>query len=301
MMLETMPDVGRLGALARRAAPLAVVLMIGFGVAAAAEEAKNPDPKYPDWRGQWTRQVVPGVTGQPSFDPNKSWGKGQEAPLTPEYQAVLEANLTAQAEGGFFDWRGASCRGFGMPLVMYAFQPMEFIVTPDTTYVLVDWVEHTRRIYTDGRDWPKEIEPSYMGYSIGKWIDEGESGHYSVLEAETRGFKGPRTYDASGLPLHMDNESIIKERMYLDKADKSLMHNQITVIDHALTRPWTVMKMYRRDPSPRPLWVEEDCAEGNPWVQIGKEAYMLGAGRELMPAKKDQPPPDLKYFNQAKK
>jgi hypothetical protein len=90
---QTMLGTGRWGA--RRALPLAAALMIGFGIAAAAEEARYPDPKYPDWRGQWTRQVVPGVKGQPSFDPNKSWGKGQEAPLTPEYQAVLEANLKA--------------------------------------------------------------------------------------------------------------------------------------------------------------------------------------------------------------
>ena len=107
--------------------------------------------------------------------------------------------------------------------------------------------------------------------------------------------------DASGLPLHSDEQSIIKERMYLDKADKNLMHEDITVIDHALTRPWTVNKIYRRDPSPRPVWVEEVCAEGNPWIEIGKEAYMRGANGELMPAKKGQQPPDLKYFNQTKK
>ena len=56
---------GRRGACVRRALPLAAALMIGFGIAAAAEEARYPDPKYPDWRGQWTRQVVPGVKGQP--------------------------------------------------------------------------------------------------------------------------------------------------------------------------------------------------------------------------------------------
>ena len=114
-----------------------------------------------------------------------------------------------------------------------------------------------------------------------------------------RGFKGPRTYDASGLPLHFDEQSIVKERMYLDKADKNFMHNDITVVDHALTRPWTVRKIYRREQHPR--FTEEVCAEGNPWVEIGKEAYMLSADRELMPAKKDQPPPDLKFFNQNKK
>ena len=136
---------GRRGAHVRRALPLAAALVIGCGIVAAAEEARYSDPKYPDWRGQWTRQVVPGVKGQPSFDPNKPWGKGQEAPLTPEYQAILDANLKSQEDGAFFDWRGVSCLGFGMPLITYGFQPTEFIITPETTYVLVDWVEHTRR------------------------------------------------------------------------------------------------------------------------------------------------------------
>jgi hypothetical protein len=158
-----MLDRSTIGACALKTASLVVALMTGMGIAAAAE-----DGKYPDWKGQWNRQRVPGIPGQPSFDPNKPWGKGQEAPLTAEYQAVLEGNLKAQKEGGFFDWRGASCRGFGMPLIMYPFQPMEFVVTPETTYVLIDWVEHTRRIYTDGREWPQEIDPTLVGYSIGK-------------------------------------------------------------------------------------------------------------------------------------
>jgi hypothetical protein len=284
-----------LDAFARKTAPLAAALMMAFGVAAAVAE----EGKYPDWRGQWNRQRVPGIPGQPSFDPNKSWGKGQEAPLTPEYQAVLEANLKAQREGGFFDWLGASCRGFGMPLVMYAFQPMEFIITPDTTYVLVDWVEHTRRIYTDGRDWPKEIEPTLMGYSIGKWLDTDGDGRYDTLEVESRGFKGPRHYDASGLPLHHDNQSVFKERIHLDKANKNVMRNEITVFDHALTRPWTVTRGYERNPDPKPQWPEFVCAEGNGHVAIGKENYFLSADGLLMPSRKGQEPPDARYFKPA--
>jgi hypothetical protein len=53
---------------------------------------------------------------------------------------------------------------------------------------------------------------------------------------------GPRVYDGTGLPLHYDNQSIFKERIYLDKANPNILHNEITVIDHALTRPWTVDK-----------------------------------------------------------
>jgi hypothetical protein len=256
------------------------------------------DGKYPDLRGQWTGvlRTVAGLPGQGSFDPSKAWGKGQEAPLTPEYQAILEANLKAQEQGSLGDWRGTACLGFGMPLIAYGFQPMEFIVTAETTYVLINWVEHTRRIYTDGRDWPAEIEPTLTGYSIGRWIDEDGDGRYDVLEVETRGFKGPRHYDASGLPLHRDNQSVFKERFYLDPANRNLLHDEITVIDHALTRPWTVIRDLRRNPNPRPDWAEFVCAEGNAYVTIGKETYFLGAGGMLMPMRKGQQPPDLRYF-----
>jgi hypothetical protein len=280
----------------------AFALAAALGLSAAGALAFD-DAQYPDFNGKWNRAPWPGAprTPQPAFDPAKGWGKAQGVPLTGEYTAIFEANVKDQSEGGAGTTRGFTCRTGGMPLIMTLFQPMEVVILPDTTYMLIDRNNIQRRIFTDGRDWPKEIEPSYIGYSIGKWIDEGGSGRYNLLEIETRGFKGPRTYDASGLPLHFDNQSIIKERMYLDKADKNLMHNEITIIDHALTRPWSVMKIYRRDPSPRPVWVEEDCAEGNPWVEIGSQAYMLSAERELMPAKKNQPPPDLKYFNQTKK
>jgi hypothetical protein len=47
------------------------------------------DPRYPDWEGAWIRIPVRLPT-QPSHDQTKPWGRGQEAPLTPEYQAILE-------------------------------------------------------------------------------------------------------------------------------------------------------------------------------------------------------------------
>jgi hypothetical protein len=280
------------GALASIMAALAAALTMSVAIA--------DDAKDPDWKGQWNRQAVRGLPGQPSFDPNKGWAKYQQAPLTPEYEKVLDRNLEAQKQGGFFDWRGASCKGFGMPLIMYPFQPTEFIITPETTYVLIDWVEHTRRIYTDGRDWPKEIDPTLVGYSIGKWFDTDGDGRFDTLEVETRGFKGPRHYDAAGLPLHHDNQSIFRERISLDKGNRTLMHNEITVIDHALTRPWTITKKYARSKEKNPLWRESVCAENNRHVVIGKENYFLSADGLLMPVRKDQPPPDLRYFNAQK-
>jgi hypothetical protein len=259
------------------------------------------DAKYPDWTGQWERFVVPGLPGQPSHDQTKPWGFGQQAPLTPEYQAVLEASLADQAKGGLGNFPTTLGRAAGMPNMMMAFGPLEMVVTPDTTYILVGWHDHYRRIFTDGRDWPTEIDPSYSGYSIGRWIDEDGDGRYDVLQVETRGFKGPRAFDETGLPLHVDNQSIFKERIYRDKADPNILHDEITTIDHALTRPWTVDKKYVHNPDPRLDWLEFYTTENNAQIGIGKENYFLSADGLLMPTKRNQAPPDLRYFKKTQK
>jgi hypothetical protein len=101
------------------------------------------------------------------------------------------------------------------------------------------------------RGWPTDVEPSYAGYSIGKWLDTAGTGRFDTLEVETRNMKGPRTFDgATAIPLHKDNQTIVKERIYVDKADRDAIHNEVTTIDHALTRPWTAIKTYRREKSP---------------------------------------------------
>jgi hypothetical protein len=116
-----------------------------------------------------------------------------------------------------------------------------------------------------------------MGHSIGKWIDETGSGHFDVLEVDTRGpFKGPRAYDSSGLPLHFDNQSTFKERLYLDKNDPNILHDEITVFDHALTRPWGVDKTFQRNPDPHPIWMEQDCNEGNVNIEVAGSRMMYG-------------------------
>jgi hypothetical protein len=254
------------------------------------------DTKYPDLKGQWRP-----VGGPMRFDINKPWGLGQQAPLTPEYQAIFEANLADQAAGGQGTTPTFTCISPGMPRVTNAYGQMEVVITPQTTHILIQHIHDNRRIFTDGRGWPAEIEPTLLGYSIGQWIDEGGNGRYNVLEVETRGFKGPRAFDSSGIPLHEDNQTIVKERIYLDAADRNVFHDQVTVMDHALTRPWTVIKSYRREAATQPYWREVSCSENNNHLEIGKEAYMLSADGYLMPTKKDQPPPDLRYFKQTQR
>jgi hypothetical protein len=276
---------------------LAGALLMTAGIAQAFDETK-----YPNLKGQWVRNDLGGQRGGLRFDSSKPPGKGQQAPLTPEYQAIFEANLADQAAGGQGTDPTFTCLSPGMPRIMIGYAPMEVVVTPETTYILMEHIHDNRRIHTDGRDWPEEADPMFAGYSIGKWVDEDGDGRYDLLVVETRNLKNPRSYDASGIPFHEDGKTVIKERIYLDKANPNLLHDEITTIDNALTRPWVVKKSYRRVVTDKPIWWREDiCVEGNNHVRIGGENYYFSGEGLLMPAKKNQTPPDLRYFKQSAK
>jgi hypothetical protein len=266
----------------------AVLCLTAVGVRA------QDDTKYPDMRAQWTR------IGSAQFDPSKPPGRGQQAPLTPEYQAKLEHIFAARAAGSLEGNMTVTCIPAGMPRAMIVYETLEVIILPETTYIRMSYMNELRRVYTDGRSWPAKITPSFIGYSIGQWVDEDGDGRYDTLHVETRGFRGPRTFDGTpGIPLHEDNQTVVKERIYLDKADANVLRADTTVIDNALTRPWSVARKYKR--AREPYWSEYVCNEGNQQLLLGKENYMVSADGYLMPVKKDQPPPDLRYFNQSPK
>jgi hypothetical protein len=263
-----------------------VVLSAVLAVAPAVAEAPD-QPPYPDWSGQWR------VQGGNRWDPAKPAGRGQEAPLTPEYLAIFEASLADQALGGPGNDSRYSCLPNGMPRMMTALVPMEFVITPATTFILFENAM-PRRIYTDARPRPKYAEPAFAGYSIGKWIDSDGDGRYDTLEIETRNMKGPRAFEASGLPLHRNDRTVVTERIYLNKTNKNILYDEITTVDDALTRPWTVTKTYRREYNP--FWYDNNCTENNPYIFVGREGYFVSADGYLMPTKKDQKTPDLRYF-----
>jgi hypothetical protein len=263
----------------------ALVAAIGLAVGGASA---FDDATYPDWGGAWFR------IGSGSYDPAKPYGLGQQAPLTPEYRKILETSLADQTKGGQGENPGYLCTSHGMPRVMIATIPIQFIVLPETTYVYLERLSQIRRIYTDRRGWPAQLRHSTLGTSIGRWIDEDGDGRYDILEVETRGIKSPHVYDASGIPFHRDEAAVVKERIQLDKANPNVLRNDITTIDNALTGPWTITRTYGR--TREYAWNPYTCAEDNQHVIIGKEDYMLSADGLLMPVRKDQPPPDLRNF-----
>ena len=267
----------------QRTSIAAIALASALCVTMEGAEAWDPS-RYPDFSGQWRTIGGPG-----------RWARDQKAPLTPEYQAIFDAD--AHEGGQSYHNKTYLCWSPGMPRVTNGYGEIEFVMTAKTFYIMVDHVYDNRRIFTDGRSWPEPLVPRFLGTSIGQWVDENGDGKYDALVVETRGFRGPRAYNSSGLPLHRDNQTVIKERFYIDKSDQNVLHDEVTVIDNALTRPWTVTKSYRRDPkNVFPAWTEQNCPESNAHVGVGNEHYVVSADGFLMPTKKGQKPPDLRYF-----
>jgi hypothetical protein len=268
---------------------LALAAALGMSVAVAGARAFD-DANYPDWTGSWL-----GIGGG-NFDPSKPKGRGQQTPLKPEFQTILEASLADIAAGGQGNNPGYRCGSHGMPRVMIANVPIHFVILPETTYVILERLSQVRRIFTDGRAWPAQLPGASVGYSIGRWLEDG-SGRYDTLEVETRGMNGTRVYDSDGAPFHPDSATIVKERISLDKDDPNILRNEITTIDNALSRPWTVTRTYRR--SSDAIWHEYVCSVSNQHVVIGHDDYLMSADGLLMPVRKGQKPPDLKYFDQS--
>ena len=71
--------------------------------------------------------------------------------------------------------------------------PFKFIQTPFVTVVLLENQGHYRQIFTDGRGFPKDTPPTWMGYSIGRWESD-------TLIVDSTGFNDQTYIDDGGLP-----------------------------------------------------------------------------------------------------
>lgn len=111
--------------------------------------------------------------------------KRADEPLKPEAIAVLSKRLNQQPPQ-------VRCLPQGVPGIMmvYAFKMVQ---TPRELIVIGEAQEPPRQIYLDGRPLPKGPDPSWMGYSTGKW--EGDT-----LVVQTTGFKEEGWLDNVGHP-----------------------------------------------------------------------------------------------------
>ena len=203
---------------------LTAAVVIAGAALMVVNGAKAEGVQYPDWGGQWERFVVRGIPGQPSHDQTKPWGFGQQAPLTPEYRKVLEDSMADQAKGGLGNFPTASGRAAGMPYMMMAFGPLEWVITPKTTYIVIAWHDHLRRVFTDGRDWPDNIEPTFAGYSIGRLGRRGRRRRLRRARGRDTRLQGPsrcrrnRPAHARGQPDHFQRAHLPRQSRSKDPA-----------------------------------------------------------------------------------
>lgn len=210
------------------AAALGASLLTLAAVGPAEAAAAGPPAKLPDWSGIWIRD------GNTNYDPSVKVGDRQHPPLTPEYEKIYQEKLDAAAAGKPIGDPTAACFPSGMPRVMRNPYPFEFVVTPKVVYTLHEQnIAGTRRIFTDGRGHPKDLDVTYLGHSIGHW--EGET-----LVVDTVGINANSVFDSTGIP-HSDQIHVVERiRKVGDK-----MENQITVTDaKAFAKPWTITRTY---------------------------------------------------------
>ncbi len=237
------------------AASLAAAWLVHSPAARAADNAAEAYgaelASLPDWTGVWT--PLEGITFPgPKFtvlakDPAGGEGGFSYGPLPgsyitgvpykPEYQKRYDALVKRGAEEFFVDDPVGNCMlPHGMPRVMGgAPGPIEIVVTPQQTWMIWDYMNELRRIYTDGRSHPTgdEAWPTVMGHSIGHW--EGKT-----LVVDTVNMMAGQ-FDRTGAP-HSDQIHLMER---ITKVDDGRLQIDMVVEDPVMfTGPWKVTRYF---------------------------------------------------------
>lgn len=190
-------------------------------------------------------------------------------PYKPEYQAIYDAKVRRAAEEFYVDDPVGGCMlPHGMPRVMGgAPGPVEIVQTPKLTYMIWDYMNELRRIYTDGRSHPpaEETWPRVMGHSIGRW----ENG--TLVVDTTMMHEGQ--FDRTGAP-HSDQVHVM-ERIRL--LDDGRLEDRMVIEDPVMfTRPWNVTRYFARVDDQQTTIEGTYCEnQRNPYDAEGNQSALL--------------------------
>lgn len=242
--------------MSHRLVGLGAALMLTAAPAwAAPGPPKAPRPQSPyaaAFAGTWDR------VGSINFDPTIPFDKPDRPPLTPKAAAQFQASLDSAAAGKPINDPHANCIPLGMPRMMNGVYLMEFLVADEKVVIIGEEQSQVRRIWTDGRGFGDEIDPTYNGTSIGHW--EGKT-----LVVETKGLHADIPINQKGLMHSL--ELTVSERFWLEDHGATL-HDRITLTDpETFSTPWTVTKTYKRTTDP----VNEYVCEENNRNPVGKD------------------------------
>jgi hypothetical protein len=196
-----------------------------------APDLSAPAPRLPDGRidlsGLWVATKEPYVV-------NKSTGRDRESGLEPgrvPFRPWAEALFRKRLESDGRDDPSAHCVTGGVPRVSVIPYPFRILTVPGRVVILYEIYQVWREIFTDGRELPRDPNPSWMGYSIGKW--DGNS-----FVVRSSGFNGKAWLDPEGRPSTTEME--VTERFR--RKDFGHMDLEVTIDDpKAYDEPWTVV------------------------------------------------------------
>ena len=179
---------------------------------------KSPDGK-PDLSGLWRNP-------EGKYLDNLA-ADGIEVPFQPWAAALYKD----RQENFSKDRPSGRCLPHGIPDAMLVpATPFKIVQTPGVSLILYENQGHYRQVFTDGRGFPKEMESTWLGYSIGKW--EGDT-----FVVETKGLNDQTYLDDGGHP-HSDAYHAVER---FRRRDFGHMDIQFTIDDvKAYTRPWNV-------------------------------------------------------------
>src|SRR5262252_940981 len=161
--------------------------------------------------------------------------KPDDLPMRPFAVETMQQNRELKLPGA-----AARCLPLGLPLMdVFAYSPFKMIQSPDVLVVLYEMDNSHRQIYTDGRKLPVDPQPTWGGYSVGRW--EGDT-----LVVDAAGFNDRTRLDSSGHP-HSE-QMHLQERFH--RRDFGHMDLTVTVDDPEMyTKPlsYTVTEILLAD------------------------------------------------------
>jgi hypothetical protein len=221
----------------------AVILLASLLVPAApiAQQPKPAAAPMRDIGGVWMMRNPPGSNrGWTNFtftDP-----KLEPPALTPWGEAKFKE--ARDSNGGNYrldetnDPVLTRCYPPGVPRVYFHPYPFEIVHTPKVTFLMYEYDHMLRRVYTDGRTLGTDLDPLWMGHSVGRW-----DGNDFVVEST--GFNDRTWLDRLG-HAHSDQLKVTER---FRRIDADHMHLDITIEDPiALAKPWKTTFFYERRP-----------------------------------------------------
>jgi hypothetical protein len=218
----------------------------------------------PDLSGMWAR-------GGADRYYNNAAADLKPEDVKPWAQALYERRLLDFGK----DSMEVQCLPLGPAAVTTSFFDFKFIQTPSLIVILLEDLTY-RQIHLDGRQLPKDPNPSWMGYSVGRW--DGDT-----LVVETNGFTERSWLDYTG---HPHTEALRTTERYR-RRDFGHLDVEVTFDDPgAYTKPWTVSVPMELFPDTELL--EYVCRENEKFISRlparagSQEATAVKVARELL-------------------